>query len=83
MVHCLAGAHRAGTTGVLLIMHKTGLGAAEATKAAKQLRPAINPISDFPELLNVYEASGHAAAAMKAAAAAPGPRDPVDVAAAE
>jgi hypothetical protein len=60
LVHCLAGAHRAGTTGVLLIMNKTGLGAVEATAAAKRLRSAINPISDFPELLQVYEASGRA-----------------------
>ena len=27
LVHCLAGAHRAGTTGCLLLMHKSGLGA--------------------------------------------------------
>ena len=27
LIHCLAGAHRAGTTGCLLLMHKTGLGA--------------------------------------------------------
>jgi len=57
LVHCLAGAHRAGTTGVLLLMHKTGLPAIEATKTAKQLRPAINPISDFPQLLQLYEAN--------------------------
>ena len=57
LVHCLAGAHRAGTTGVLLLMHKSGLGAAEATSAAKQLRPAINPICDFPELLRLYEST--------------------------
>ena len=55
LVHCLAGAHRAGTTGVLLLMHKTGMGAAEATAAAKALRPAINPIGDFPLLLETFE----------------------------
>ena len=27
LIHCLAGAHRAGTTGCLMLMHKTGLGA--------------------------------------------------------
>jgi predicted protein tyrosine phosphatase len=55
LVHCLAGAHRAGTTGVLLLMQKTGMPAAEATKAAKVLRPAINPIGDFPLLLQRFE----------------------------
>ena len=55
LVHCLAGAHRAGTTGILLLMNKSGLGAEEATHAAKTLRSAINPISDFPRLLKLYE----------------------------
>lgn len=36
LVHCLAGAHRAGTTGILLLMYKVGLGAVEATAAAKE-----------------------------------------------
>eukprot|EP00322_Chrysochromulina_rotalis_P016433 CAMPEP_0115852820 /NCGR_PEP_ID=MMETSP0287-20121206/13190_1 /TAXON_ID=412157 /ORGANISM="Chrysochromulina rotalis, Strain UIO044" /LENGTH=210 /DNA_ID=CAMNT_0003306887 /DNA_START=61 /DNA_END=693 /DNA_ORIENTATION=+ len=59
LVHCLAGAHRAGTTGVLLLMHKTGMGAEEATRAAKELRSAINPICDFPKLLALYEENRH------------------------
>jgi hypothetical protein len=50
LVHCLAGAHRAGTTGVLLLMHKTAMGADEATATAKALRPAIDPICDFPKV---------------------------------
>lgn len=32
LIHCLAGAHRAGTTGCLLLMHKTGLGADQVSK---------------------------------------------------
>ena len=35
LIHCLAGAHRAGTTGCLLLMHKTGLGADQASKYCK------------------------------------------------
>ena len=54
-MHCLAGAHRAGTTGCLLLMHKEGLSAADAVKAAKQLRPVINPIGSLPTLLRVFE----------------------------
>ena len=61
LVHCLAGAHRAGTTGCLLLMHKHGLGAADSIKAAKQLRPAINPIGSLPLLLQVFE--GHSSPA--------------------
>ena len=55
LVHCLAGAHRAGTTGCLLLMHKHGWGAKDAVAAAKQLRPVINPIGSLPGLLKMYE----------------------------
>lgn len=55
LVHCLAGAHRAGTTGCLLLMWKAGLGALEAVKAAKSLRPVINPIGGLPGLLRLFE----------------------------
>ena len=51
LVHCLAGAHRAGTAAVLLLMHKHGWDAASAIAAAKQLRPIINPIGHLPGLL--------------------------------
>lgn len=51
MVHCLAGAHRAGTTGIICLMHFAKLGAKDATFTAKQLRPIIDPICDFPLLL--------------------------------
>jgi protein-tyrosine phosphatase len=55
LVHCLAGAHRAGTTGILLLMHKGGLGAEQATVAAKAARPIIDPIFDFVDCLSMYE----------------------------
>eukprot|EP00449_Zooxanthella_nutricula_P059285 CAMPEP_0198562778 /NCGR_PEP_ID=MMETSP1462-20131121/97706_1 /TAXON_ID=1333877 /ORGANISM="Brandtodinium nutriculum, Strain RCC3387" /LENGTH=187 /DNA_ID=CAMNT_0044293713 /DNA_START=17 /DNA_END=577 /DNA_ORIENTATION=+ len=50
-VHCLAGAHRAGTAGVAALMLLCGWGWHEAAAAAKHLRPAIDPIGGFPELL--------------------------------
>ena len=55
LVHCLAGAHRAGTTGCLLLMHKMALGAADSVKAAKSLRPVINPIGSLPGVLRFFE----------------------------
>lgn len=57
LVHCLAGAHRAGTTGILLLMHKAGLGAEQATAAAKAARPIIDPIFDFVDCLAMYDAA--------------------------
>lgn len=51
MVHCLAGAHRAGTTGVICLMHFAKLSAKDATFIAKQCRPIIDPICDFPLFL--------------------------------
>merc|ERR1719401_591555 len=54
-VHCLAGAHRAGTAGVGLLMLLCNWGPQEAVVAAKQLRPAIDPIGGFPELLQLLE----------------------------
>lgn len=55
LVHCLAGAHRAGTTGCLILMRQCGLSAQQAIKAAKQLRHIINPIGNLPGLLKLYE----------------------------
>ena len=51
LVHCLMGAHRAGTTGTICIMHFMGLNYREAIKEAKSRRSLIDPIGDFPELL--------------------------------
>ena len=55
LIHCLAGAHRAGTASILCLMHFSNLGAKEATDLAKSIRPVIDPISDFPLLLELFE----------------------------
>jgi len=55
LVHCLAGAHRAGTTGCLLLMREAGLSHMEAVATAKRLRPVIDPIGRFPELLRAFD----------------------------
>ena len=56
LVHCLAGAHRAGTTGCMCLMHYANMSALEAVPTAKRLRPVIDPIGRFPELLRRYDA---------------------------
>ena len=43
LVHCREGAHRAGTSGCILLMHFAGLSAAEALAAARRCRPVIAP----------------------------------------
>jgi len=55
MAHCLAGAHRAGTTGCICLMHFANLTAREAVPVAKRCRPIIDPIGDFPELMAKLE----------------------------
>jgi len=60
LIHCLAGAHRAGTTGILCLMHKADLSAAQATAAAQALRPIIDPIYDFEDCLRMYEVARNA-----------------------
>ncbi|EKX45897.1 hypothetical protein GUITHDRAFT_152598 [Guillardia theta CCMP2712] len=55
LIHCLAGAHRAGTTGCALLMHFGGLDTKAAIAVAKRLRPVIDPIGTLPELLKKIE----------------------------
>jgi len=55
LVHCLAGAHRAGTTGTICLLHFGGLSARQAEMTAKTLRPIIELIGDFPELLRLCD----------------------------
>eukprot|EP00658_Telonema_sp_P-2_P041659 TRINITY_DN29826_c0_g1_i1.p1 TRINITY_DN29826_c0_g1~~TRINITY_DN29826_c0_g1_i1.p1 ORF type:complete len:193 (+),score=18.04 TRINITY_DN29826_c0_g1_i1:179-757(+) len=55
LIHCLAGAHRAGTTGVAYTMHATGLDHQTAIAACKQCRPVVNPIGDLTRLLATLE----------------------------
>ena len=51
LVHCLAGAHRAGTAGIAYLMHACKLDRIKATAMAKAARPVINPIYRFRDLL--------------------------------
>jgi protein-tyrosine phosphatase len=51
LLHCLAGAHRAGTTGVACIIHFAGLNVEESVGIAKRCRPIIDPIGQLPEFL--------------------------------
>ena len=55
MIHCLAGAHRAGSTGIAYLMHAAGLSFVDATAAAKRLRPIIDPIASLGELLQILD----------------------------
>ncbi len=51
LVHCLAGAHRAGTTGCACLMHFGDLDHVAAIGTAKKLRPVIDPIGQLPQFL--------------------------------
>ena len=55
LVHCLAGAHRAGTTGCACLMHFAALNHKEAIATAKRLRPIIDPIGQLPQFLQRLE----------------------------
>mmetsp|Transcript_23207 Transcript_23207/g.32452 ORF Transcript_23207/g.32452 Transcript_23207/m.32452 type:complete len:243 (+) Transcript_23207:81-809(+) len=57
LVHCLAGAHRAGTTGVACLMYFGNMSFKEALADAKLSRPIINPIGQFPELLQKLDSA--------------------------
>ena len=55
LVHCLAGAHRAGTTGCACLMHFAKMDQSTATRVAKSLRPIIDPIGQLPAFLERLE----------------------------
>lgn len=65
MAHCLAGAHRAGTTGVMCLMYFANLSARDAVPIAKRCRPIIDPIGEFPEFLMKLERGWKSRAAGK------------------
>lgn len=71
-VHCLAGAHRAGTAGVACLMYLCGLNSTEAVGVAKKLRPAINPIGSFPALLELLNRAMAEGAGSRGGSDAPG-----------
>lgn len=55
LVHCLAGAHRAGTTGCACLMYYANLDVPTAISTAKTLRPIIDPIGQLPEFLHRFK----------------------------
>ncbi|CAB9526893.1 specificity protein phosphatase 10 [Seminavis robusta] len=55
LVHCLAGAHRAGTVGVGYLMYKTDMGVDDALATAKKCRPIISPFATLLALLSHLE----------------------------
>lgn len=55
LIHCLAGAHRAGTVAVAWIMYQTGKDVSEALALAKKCRPIIRPFGLLLELLHYLE----------------------------
>mmetsp|Transcript_114479 Transcript_114479/g.334694 ORF Transcript_114479/g.334694 Transcript_114479/m.334694 type:complete len:292 (+) Transcript_114479:47-922(+) len=55
MVHCLAGAHRAGTSGVSYVMHAKGLDFPTALREVQEQRDIVDPIFDFKTLLEMLD----------------------------
>jgi len=55
MVHCYAGAHRAGTAGILSVMHLQGLGVDEAIEAVQAKRKVVEPLANMAKLLGRFE----------------------------
>lgn len=56
LIHCLVGAHRAGTSGVAYCMHAGGLRLLETLLTVKRLRPAVDPFGTLMEALRCLEA---------------------------
>ena len=52
LVHCLAGAHRAGTTGCACLIHFAKMNVPDAIRTAKTCRRIIDPIGQLPEFLS-------------------------------
>eukprot|EP00930_Biecheleria_cincta_P050498 TRINITY_DN3566_c1_g1_i1.p1 TRINITY_DN3566_c1_g1~~TRINITY_DN3566_c1_g1_i1.p1 ORF type:complete len:227 (-),score=37.28 TRINITY_DN3566_c1_g1_i1:197-814(-) len=61
LIHCLAGAHRAGTTGVAYSMHAADLDHQTAIVACKRCRSVVDPIGDLTTLLAQLHAARQAA----------------------
>lgn len=62
LIHCLAGAHRAGTASVACLMHLATLDAPSALCAAKAARDAIDPIGHLRVFLRKLEKAAVAGA---------------------
>lgn len=57
LVHCLAGAHRAGTTGVSFMMRMGHFDVRTAILLAKYMRPIVDPFGSLLELLDRLQAA--------------------------
>lgn len=57
LIHCLAGAHRAGSTGVGYYMYVNRLGFDTALTRVKSIRPIVDPFGPLEELLRRLEVS--------------------------
>ncbi|CAD7930020.1 unnamed protein product [Amoebophrya sp. A25] len=55
LVHCLAGAHRAGSTGVAYVMYARNMGFDDALAYVKNLRPIVDPFGPLEDLLRRLE----------------------------
>eukprot|EP00298_Acanthocystis_sp_HF-20_P008422 c17670_g1_i1.p1 GENE.c17670_g1_i1~~c17670_g1_i1.p1 ORF type:complete len:221 (+),score=94.20 c17670_g1_i1:264-926(+) len=51
LIHCFAGAHRAGASGIAFLMHACNLDFREARALAKKCRSVISPFSHLLEIL--------------------------------
>lgn len=69
LIHCLAGAHRAGTTGTTFVMHSSNLGLKEALKIVKHIRPVVQPIGTLGQLARKYDGERKALAELVPAVA--------------
>ena len=71
LVHCLAGAHRAGTTGTACLIHFCKMAPPEAIRTAKTCRRIIDIIGQLPEFLTrLHKAEVERDAILAAASAA-------------
>jgi len=55
LIHCLAGAHRAGTAGVAYCMYKKRMKFRQALAHCKGIRPIVDPFGQLEELLGRLE----------------------------
>ena len=58
LIHCMAGAHRAGTSVCAWLMYKENMTIDKAIALAKSKREVIDPDGDFKDLLNLLAKFG-------------------------
>ena len=57
MLHCIDGAHRAGSAGISYMMRGGRISFKNALTIGTRLRPVIDPFGDLAELLTRFEAA--------------------------